>query len=411
LSRETPTRSIMLLAVAGFASQAQVRVTDSLLPQIAADFHSTVGAAAIVVTSYAIAHGSIQLVIGPVGDRFGKYRTVALMCAVGTVLVALCGLAASLPQLALARLATGAAAGWIIPISMAYVGDVIPYERRQPILGRYLTGQILGQLFGQAAGGVLGDLLGWRNVFFVLSGIFALATAGLAYELFANPLTREPSHLSSSLPSPTSGGGLGWGRRFIADYAAVLKTPFARIVITTAFIENALLWGAFAYIGAYLHLQFGLSFTLIGLSVGCFGIGGLIYAALVKLLVHRLGQAGLAVAGGLFIAAGYIALSIGPWWWLAPFATMAIGLGFYMLHNTLQTNATQMTPQARGTAVALFSSAIFVGQTVGVATGALVIDRLGAVPLFLGAAAVLPVLAIWFARELKLNRRVKSPAG
>jgi predicted MFS family arabinose efflux permease len=86
---------------------------------------------------------------------------------------------------------------------------------------------------------------------------------------------------------------------------------------------------------------------------------------------------------------------------------MAIGLGFYMLHNTLQTNATQMTPQARGTAVAIFSSAIFVGQTVGVGTGALVIDRLGAVPLFVGAAITIPVLAIWFARELRRYRPVK----
>ena len=145
-----------------------MRVTDSLLPQIAGDFHTTVGAAAMVVTAYAVAHGSIQLVIGPFGDRLGKYRAVAVMCAIGTVLVALCGMASSLPQLALTRLATGAAAGWIIPISMAYVGDVTPYEQRQPILGRYLTGQILGQLFGQAAGGVLGDLVGWRNVFFVL---------------------------------------------------------------------------------------------------------------------------------------------------------------------------------------------------------------------------------------------------
>jgi predicted MFS family arabinose efflux permease len=82
-----------------------------------------------------------------------------------------------------------------------------------------------------------------------------------------------------------------------------------------------------------------------------------------------------------------------------------------MLHNTMQTNATQMTPQARGTAVALFSSAIFVGQTAGVATGALVIDRAGAVPLFLTAAAALPALALWFARELKRYRRVTRPAG
>src|SRR5579884_2989121 len=118
----TPTRSIILLAMAGFASQAQVRITDSLLPQIAADFHTTVGEAAMVVTAYAVTHGSIQLVIGPVGDRFGKYRTVAVMCAIGAILVALCGMAMSLSQLALARLATGAAAGWVIPISMAYVG-------------------------------------------------------------------------------------------------------------------------------------------------------------------------------------------------------------------------------------------------------------------------------------------------
>src|SRR5438067_1211903 len=70
---KSPTRSIVLLALAGFASQSQVRVTDSLLPQIAADFDTTVGSAALVVSAYVIAHGSIQLVIGPVGDRFGKY--------------------------------------------------------------------------------------------------------------------------------------------------------------------------------------------------------------------------------------------------------------------------------------------------------------------------------------------------
>jgi YNFM family putative membrane transporter len=381
----------MLLAAAGFASQAQVRVTDSLLPQIATDFHTTVGSAAVVVTAYAIAHGSVQLVIGPVGDKLGKYRTVAMMCAIAIVLVTLCGLAASLHQLMLARFATGLAGGWIIPISMAYVGDVTPYERRQTILGRYLTGQILGQLSGQAAGGVLGDLLGWRNVFFVLAGVFALATAGLVFELITNPATRKPGH-----PNETTRG-------FVADYAAVLSGSFARIVIMVAFIENILVWGAFAYIGAFLRQRFGLSFTLIGLSVGCFGIGGLIYAGMVRLFVLRLGQVRLAIAGGFVIALGYVVLCIAPVWWLAPLGTVAIGLGFYMLHNTLQTNATQMTPQARGTAVAIFSSAIFIGQTAGVAIGSLLIDRFGAVLLFLISAALLPVLSIWFGRILALR--------
>src|SRR3984893_14220240 len=171
---------------------------DSLLPQVGADLHTTVGAAAMVITAYAITHGSIQLIIGPVGDRFGKYRTVSFACVIGTILVAVCGMVSTLPQLALARLATGAAAGWVIPISMAYVGDVTPYDRLQPILARYLTGQILGQLFGQDAGGVLGDLMGWRNVFFVLAGMFVVASAGLVFELPVNPQPRQSGRRSGA---------------------------------------------------------------------------------------------------------------------------------------------------------------------------------------------------------------------
>jgi MFS transporter, YNFM family, putative membrane transport protein len=60
-----------------------------------------------------------------------------------------------------------------------------------------------------------------------------------------------------------------------------------------------------------------------------------------------------------------------------------------------------MTPEARGTAVAIFSAALYIGQTAGVAAGALVIDRLGAAPLFVIAAIGLPLLALWFARTLR----------
>jgi predicted MFS family arabinose efflux permease len=72
-----------------------------------------------------------------------------------------------------------------------------------------------------------------------------------------------------------------------------------------------------------------------------------------------------------------------------------------MLHNTLQTNATQMTPQARGTAVALFSSALYLGQTAGVAASAPVVDRWGAAPIFFVAAIALIVMGFWFAHLLR----------
>jgi predicted MFS family arabinose efflux permease len=388
-SRGSATSAIAFLALAGFASQSMVRVTDSLLPQIATDLSVTVGAASIVVTAYALTHGSVQLVIGPVGDRFGKYACVTAAATMSTILVLLCGLAQSLPMLVAARLACGLAAGWIIPLAMAFLGDVIPYERRQLVLGRVLSGQILGQLFGQSAGGVLGDMFGWRNVFFILAGLFAIATAALYFELFRNPITHA-GHASASR-----------SRGFFKDYATVLKSPWARALIVMAFIEAACVFGAFTYVGADLHLRFGVSFTMVGLFVGAFAVGGLIYSLSVRVLVNRLGQAGLAATGGTILACAFVALAFQPHAYFAPFAIVGIGLGFYMLHNTLQTNATQVTPEARGTALGAFSSALYLGQTLGVFVNSIIFDRFGAIPVFLTAALILVALGLWFSRALR----------
>ncbi|HQZ46612.1 MAG TPA: hypothetical protein PK042_10865, partial [Usitatibacteraceae bacterium] len=66
--------------------------------------------------------------------------------------------------------------------------------------------------------------------------------------------------------------------------------------------------------------------------------------------------------------------------------------GFYMLHNTLQTNATQMAPTRRGTAVALFAGIFFLGQSGGVAVAGQLAQAIGtAWTLTASAVAVLPV--------------------
>lgn len=382
------TRAIVLLAVAGFASQSMVRSADSLLPQIASDLAVTVGAASIIVSAYTLMHGSMQFVIGPIGDRFGKYATITVMCALSALTVAACGLAGSLTTLTLARIAAGATASWIIPLGMAFIGDVVPYERRQQVLGRYLTGQISGQLFGQAAGGIIGDWLGWRAAFFIHAAIFAVAALALFRELATNPTTRPDTRSAR-------------GRGFAADYRTVLANPFARFILVVSFLEFAFMFGAFAFVGADLHLRFGLSFTMVGLMVGFFGLGGLIYAGTVRQLVGWLGQAGLAMNGGFILGAAYLMLALAPVWWIAPIAVTMIGLGFYMLHNTLQTNATQMSPEARGTAVGVFSAALYLGQTAGVAGFAPVVDRTGAPTVFVAAAILLPTLALWFSGRLK----------
>jgi predicted MFS family arabinose efflux permease len=270
---------------------------------------------------------------------------------------------------------------------MAYIGDVVPYAGRQQVLARFLTGQITGQLFGQAAGGILGDWLGWRAVFFVLAAFLGLAAIALARELAINPQTRPPEHKGRS-------------RSFWRENAIVLTNPWARLIIITAGLEYSVMFGAFAYVGADLFARFGLRFSLIGLTIGTFAIGGLIYVGFAPNLVARFGQTGLAKWGGIVLGCSYLALAFTPTWWLAPVAVTFVGLGFYMLHNTLQTNATQMSPDARGTAVGLFSAALYLGQTAGVAAMAPLVDRAGAPPVFMAAAILLAVLGTWFGWRL-----------
>jgi predicted MFS family arabinose efflux permease len=381
-------QAIAWLALASFASQALVRTADTLLPQIAADFAVTVGVASIVITAYALTHGSMQFVTGPIADRFGKYRTVALACGLSAVTVAACGLAQSLDGLTVARFFSGLTVAWILPISLAYVGDVVPYEQRQQVLGRFLAGQVLGQLFGQAAGGVIGDHFGWRVTFFALAAMLAAPAAALSWQLITNPVTSAARETQER-------------RGLIESYRIVLGNPWARFMLIAVGVEGTCFQGVFSYIGADLHLRFGVSFTAVGVIIGIFALGGLIYAATVKPMMKRLGQAGIAKGGGVVIALAFLTLAVEPVWYFAPLATLALGLGFYMLHNTLQTEATQMVPQARGTGVTLFASMYFLGQTLGVALGAPVMDRYGGAPIFVFAALALPALAFAFTARLK----------
>jgi predicted MFS family arabinose efflux permease len=185
----------------------------------------------------------------------------------------------------------------------------------------------------------------------------------------------------------------------------ILRRPWARILLGTTFLEGVLMFGAFAYVGAHLHHRFGVGPGLVGITIAAFGIGALLYALTAGTLIARFGQASLTAAGSTLVAIGYVALALTPWLWLAAPAVAVVGLGFYMLHNTLQTEATQLAPEARGLSVSLFAIVLFTGQSVGVALAGPVVDRWGAQPVLLAAAGGLLAVIQWF--RLQLLRRAR----
>ena len=380
-------RPIVLLSAASFASVATMRAADPLLPQVAREFGVSAGEASIIATAFALAYGFCQLVYGVLGDRFGKYRLVTLATLASALTVASAAFAGSLGMLGAARLAGGATAAAIVPLSMAFIGDHVPYERRQTALARFLTGTILGIISGQVFGGVLGEVVGWRAVFLLLGGLFLVIGALLLVEV-----------RSARVPPPLLTSSISL-KALAHRYAVLLRRRWARIVLITVCAEAFLFYGAFTFVGAYLHAIFDLDYATVGILLGFMGLGGLLYALTVRRLVQALGERGLALWGGIAIAGGFVAVATGSLPAMAP-AIALLGLGLHMLHNTLQTNATQMAPEGRGLAVSTFANVLFMGQAAGVWLAGLVIDRIGFAPVFVTAGAALLLVGVAFARML-----------
>ncbi|MCX7629008.1 MAG: MFS transporter [Geminicoccaceae bacterium] len=376
-------RTVLLLAAAGFFAAGTTRVTDALLPDIAASFAVSVPQAAIAITAFTFAYGLFQLLYGPVGARLGPFRTVALMTALTASTTALSAAAPTLFWLAAARLVSGLTCAAIIPMSMAFIGETVPYDRRQPVLARFLTGHISGLVAGQAAAGLLAELVSWRTVFLVLGAGFAVVAAFLWRELSAGAVSERKSETSASP---------------LLQYARVLRVPWARTVLATVTLEGLFCFGAVAYIGAFLRETFELPYALVGLVLAAFGAGGLFYASSVRWLLARLGETGLAAAGGAVMAFAFAALALASTPWLSAPATAACGLGYYMLHNTLQTNATQMAPFDRSAAIALFAFGLFVGQAIGAALFGSALAFWGYRGGFALSAAALLLVGLAFAR-------------
>ena len=103
----TSTRPIALLSAAAFCVAGCLRITDPLLPQLARDFGVSTGQASVVVTAFALAYGTCQLLYGPIGDRLGKYRVVCVTMAASAVVIAAGAASTSLFQLAALRLLAG----------------------------------------------------------------------------------------------------------------------------------------------------------------------------------------------------------------------------------------------------------------------------------------------------------------
>ena len=337
------------LCLAGLAANVSGRTTEPLITIIASDLSVSISTAALLTSVYALPFALGQPLLGPLGDIYGKALILkrSLLALAISLLVA--AFAPTIEILAAARFCAGLAAGGVVPACMATLGDAYPPEKRQQAISIFVTMGLFAQIFATSASGLVGEAYGWRSV---LLGTAAFGIVGViaAWSVLTSVGTARQSFSVKLV---------------IANYRSVFENPKAVLCYSTVFLEGVGLYGLLPYVGAILQERALGSAREAGIIIGALGIGGLVYVTLVSALLKKFNRTHFMAAGGLLMVPGPIALAFMPSWIMIAICFGVTGLGFMLLHNSIQTEAVDLAPNARQSAYSLHALCFFIGQATG----------------------------------------------
>ena len=370
------------------------RSLDPLLPQVADEFAISIATAAGFVSGFALTYSLVQPVIGAAADLFGKARLM-IGCLVLLGFASIFGaLTSSVPMFFATRILAGIGSGGVFPVVLGLTSDLVEPDKRQVAIGRTLAGAMAGNLLGASLAGVIGDFLGWRGVLVVLGATVLLASIAVAVGFRGAALTPAPKKDFAALKH---------------GYRTIFSNPNAGMCFTAVFVEGCCVFGLFPFIAAFLFDLGEGSLSIAGIVIAGFAIGGLFYTFTVSHFLPRLGVNGMMIAGASLVALQLVVLAFGPGWKVQFLNLLLMGWGFYTIHGCLQVFASELSVEARATAMSLHSSFFFLGQTVGPIGYGFGLHHVGKAPTLFAAAAIMVVLGVICTQVLRPRAPADAP--
>ena len=365
------------------------------LSNIAEDFEADYALVSLSIAGYLGITAVLQLVMGPLSDRYGR-RPVLLA---GTAIFALASLGCALADSIWVFLTFRILQGAIIAgnsLSRAVIRDMVPAQEAASLMGYVAMAMAVAPMLGPMFGGVLDELFGWRASFVVFTGLGVLVLALCWVDLGETNLTPSETFLKQFRDYPE----LLQSRRFWG-YATCL------VFSTGAF---------FAFLGGaplVANAEFGLSPATLGFCMGTITAGFMLGNFLSGRYAKRYPLTAMMVAGSALACAG---LSMGLVLYLSGVvhvatlfgATAFVGIGNGLVVPSSNAGAMSVQPRLAGSAAGL-SGALMVGggALLSSGTGALLNEVSGAHAL-LGMMLLSSFLGLLAA--LSAHRIERSPA-
>jgi predicted MFS family arabinose efflux permease len=379
---------INIIALANFAASLSTRALDPVLPHVADDFGISIAAAASFSAVFAFTFAIIQPVLGAAADLFGKARLMIVCLVLLGVASILGALSTSFPLLFASRILAGIGSGGVFPVALGLTSDLVAPAKRQVAIGRTLAGSMTGNLLGASFSGVIGDFLGWRGVLGVLGVLVIIASVAVAAGFRGAALAHPPKANLSALRH---------------GYRTIFSNPNA-LCFAAVFVEGCCVLGLFPYIASFLFELGETSLSIAGGVIAGFALGGLFYTLTVSRFLPRLGVKGMMILGGSMVGLQLAVIAFGPSWKVQAISLLFMGWGFYTIHGCLQVFASELSVEARATAMSLHSFFFYMGQTVGPIAYGFGILNVGKTPTLLTSAVIMVALGFACAQLLRQKK-------
>ncbi|MEZ4334962.1 MAG: MDR family MFS transporter [Myxococcota bacterium] len=387
------------------------------LPHMQGELQANANQITWVLTSYLISSGIFMPLTGYLTDRLGR-RTYLLISIAGFVLASmLCGLAASLDEIVIFRLAQGVAGAGLVPTAQAVLVDVYPPAERGHAMAIFGVGAMVGPILGPTLGGFLTETFSWRWVFFINLPVGILALLGTWRFVPRTEVRRRHSDwlgfgflvvaVACMQLVLDRGQENGWfGSRTIQVAAALSVFGYLCLILRNLemgrdaifdlrvfrdrnFTLSTLVFAVFMFsMYGVLTLQPMMLESLLdyptfttGLVLAPRGAAAIVSMFLAGRSINRIGAKPLIVAGivctliGTLVMTRY-SLEIDPWWVIWPIVIQGFGLGLVFVPLATVCFAT-LPPEQSAEAAGVRQLGRAIGASLGVALSSAIVAREG----------------------------------
>lgn len=357
-----PRQLMTTLLLSVFIAMLGIGIIVPVMPILANKLGANGLALGLIIAAFSLAKGAVEPIVGSLSDRWGRKRFLAC----GLLILALVGLAmpaaTSVADLLVIRAVHGVGSAMIVPVAMAYVGEMAPLGQEGRAMAMLNIAIFTGIGCGPLLGGLCTDLWGMAAPFHAMAGL-----SGLALFLVLGQMPAQ-GHKAAGPSRPGIGQALATMLRHERT-AGILLARMATMMIMVP---------TMGFLPLLMHQRFAASAMEIGIVITSRTLINALFQTPFGRLADRRDKTALLRLGCLIVSAVMCLIPLAGNFWLLLGLFVVLGLGEAIIWPTLGALATEEGRRhGAGTMMGAFNLAMSSGIFCGSLAAGLISDQLG----------------------------------